>query len=291
MAAKSIRSGVLETGDGALIFFEMTGEGPPILLVHGWTMSSRFWTRQVEGLSREFTVVTMDLRGHGNSSKVLHGHTVAQYARDVRAVIEALHLDGVALVGWSLAGPVVLDYWRRYGPDRLGSLALVDMTPFPFSPQPWNAHQMKGHNYDRMNAACGSLLADREAFARRFVDSMFKSGIAPQDDMTWMLAESMKTPAAIAVAIYSDYLMRDYTAVLPTITVPVTVFAADSHIFERGIEQGRRIASRIPDATFVGSGDGGHVLFWEESAAFNAALARSIAGHSSGKSGATSRGL
>jgi len=272
----SSRSGLVETSDGALIYYEVTGDGPPILFVHGWMMSSRFWVRQVEGLSRDFTVVTMDLRAHGNSSKVLHGHTIPQYARDVRAVIEALNLDGVTLAGWSLAGPVVLDYWSHYGADRLRALALVDMTPFPFSPGAWNAHRMSGHNYDQMHAALASLFADREAFARRFIDNMFTSGAAPADDMKWMLAESMKTPAAVAVAVYSDFLMRDYTVVLPTITIPATVFAADSNIFRQGIEQGRWAASQIPGATFVGSDNGGHVLFYEDAATFNAAIARPI---------------
>lgn len=267
------RSGLVETSDGALLYYEVTGEGPPILFVHGWTMSSRFWTRQVEGLSRDFTVVTMDLRAHGNSSKALHGHTIPQYARDVRAVIEALDLDGVTLAGWSLAGPVVLDYWSRYGADRVGALALVDTTPFPFSPSDWNAHQMKGHRYDRMSAACASLLTDHEAFARRFIASMFTSGIGP-GDMRWMLAESLKTPAVVAVAIYTDYLMRDYTGVLGTITVPTTVFAAGSAIFERGVEQGRWIARQVPEAAFVGSDEGGHMLFYDDPAGFNAAISR-----------------
>jgi non-heme chloroperoxidase len=273
----STRSGLVEASDGALIHYEATGDGPPILLVHGWMMSSRFWVRQVEDLSGEFTVVTMDLRAHGNSSKVLHGHTLPRYARDVRAVVEALELDGVTLVGWSLAGPLVLEYWKRYGADRLHALALVDMTPFPFSPGPWNAHRLRGRDHDGMHAALASVFADLESFARRFIDNMFKSGTAPDGDMRWMLAEGMKTPAVAAAAIYSDFLMRDYTVVLPTIAIPTTVFAADSNIFESGIAQGRWVASRIPGASFVASDGGGHALFYEEAAIFNAALARSAA--------------
>lgn len=268
------RSGLIETSDGALIHYEVTGEGPPIFFVHGWTMSGKLWVRQVEDLSRDFTVVTMDLRAHGNSSKILHGHTIPQYARDVRTLIEALDLHDVTLAGWSLAGAVVLDYWSHYRNDRLRALVLVDMSPYPFSPSAWNAHRMKGHDYDQMNSAFASMLTDREAFARRFVDDMFRSGAAPCD-MGWILNESMKTPTAVATAIYSDFLMRDYTAVLATITLPTTVFAADSNIFERGIEQGRWVASRIPGATFVPSHTGGHVLFCEDAADFNAAVARS----------------
>ncbi len=108
----------LETKDGAKIYYEDHGEGQPIVLVHGWMCSSRFWQKNVPGLANEFRVVTPDLRGHGNSSKVLTGHTIKQYARDIRELIEDLALQNIVLVGWSLGGPVVLSYYEQYPKDR-----------------------------------------------------------------------------------------------------------------------------------------------------------------------------
>jgi len=119
------QAGWVRSADEARIYVETAGNGPSILLVHGWTMSSRFWLRQVAGLSERFQVVTMDLRAHGNSSKTLEGHTVTRYADDIQAVLTALKLNRVLLAGWSLAGPVVLEYWRRFGAEKLASLALV----------------------------------------------------------------------------------------------------------------------------------------------------------------------
>ncbi len=275
-ASSSTRTGVVETSDGALIYYEVTGSGPPILFVHGWMMSGRFWRKQVEGLSGEFTVVTMDLRAHGNSSKALHGHTIPQYARDVRTVIESLGLEAVTLVGWSLAGPVVLDCWSHLGARRLRALALVDSTPAPFSPGEWNAHRLRGHAYDQLNATLADVIRDEEGFARRFIDNMFRSGTAPAEEMRWMLAESLKVRAIAAAAIYSDFVMRDYTPVLGTITVPAVVFAGESNVFKGGIAQGRWVAERIPGATFVTSQEGGHLLFYEEPGRFNRELARSL---------------
>jgi hypothetical protein len=78
----------LETEDGAKIYYEDHGEGQPILLVHGWLCSPRFWQKNVPELATKFRVFTIDLRGHGNSTKVLAGHTIRHYARDVRDVIE-----------------------------------------------------------------------------------------------------------------------------------------------------------------------------------------------------------
>src|ERR1035437_6008874 len=89
----------LETRDSAKIYYQDQGEGQPILLVHGWMCSSKFWQKNVPDLVSEFRVVTIDLRGHGNSSKTLTSHTIGQYARDVREVIEHLGLQDAVLVG------------------------------------------------------------------------------------------------------------------------------------------------------------------------------------------------
>ena len=115
----------LKTKDGAIIYYEDHGSGQPILLVHGWTCSSKFWRKNVPELCKHFRVITIDLRGHGNSSKILTGHTISQYASDVRALIEHLGINDVTLVGWSLGGPVVLSYYDQFRDDsRLKALGI-----------------------------------------------------------------------------------------------------------------------------------------------------------------------
>jgi len=111
----------LEMKDGAKIFYEDQGHGQPIVLVHGWTCSSRFWQENAPELAKEFRVITIDLRGHGNSSKILTGHTISQYARDVREIIEYLALRDVTLAGWSLGGAggiILLSAIRQRQPSQ-----------------------------------------------------------------------------------------------------------------------------------------------------------------------------
>jgi pimeloyl-ACP methyl ester carboxylesterase len=262
----------LETKDGAKIYYQDQGEGQRILLVHGWMCSSKFWQKNVPEFANAFRVVTLDLRGHGNSSKALTGHTIGQYARDVREVIEHLGLQDAVLVGWSLGGPVVLSYYQQYGRDsRLKALGLVDATPFPFSPADWNSHPLKGYNYDDMNATFADYTANPRKFAIAFTTRMFKQ--KPSDgDMDWVVAELMKTPTWIAEAAYSDFLMSDYAKSLPAIKVPVIVFAANSGIFRNGIAMGKAIAKQVPQGTFIPFEDAGHILFYEQPQKFNAAL-------------------
>lgn len=266
-------AGCLETSDGAKIYYEDHGEGQPILLVHGWLCSSRFWQKNVPGLANEFRVVAIDLRGHGNSCKALTGHTIRQYASDVREVIERLGLKEIVLVGWSLGGPVGLSYYEQYYEDsRLKALGLVDTAPFPFSPLAWNSHVLRNYNYDAMNATFAHLTASPRKFAVDFTNRMFKRN--PSDaDMDWVVAEMMKTPTWIAEAVYSDFLMSDYAKSLAAIKVPVIVFAADSGVFRDGMAMGKAISSQVPQGTFVPFDDAGHILFYEQPQKFNAALA------------------
>lgn len=269
----------ITTRDGARIYYEDHGRGRPIVLVHGWACSGRFWQRNVPALAEEFRVVTVDLRGHGNSAKPLTGHTMPQYAQDVRAVIEHLDLNGVTLAGWSLGGPVVLAYWQQYAADsRLKGLGLVDTAPSPLSPADWNSHGLKNNNLDGMHAVFAAVQTDRSQHSLGFVNNMFKGGQATATDLAWMVPEIAKTPAWIAIAAYSDFLLSDYAGVLPTVKVPAIVFAADSNVYKHGIAMGRHLASQLPQATFVPFEDGGHTLFYEQPDKFNGALGAFVRG-------------
>ncbi len=270
------RPNYLETKDGAKIYYEDQGNGQPILLVHGWTCSSQLWQRNVPELTKEFRVVTLDLRGHGNSSKTLAGHTVGQYARDLRQLVEHLGLQDIVLAGWSMGGSVVLSYYEQYsGDSRLKALALVDIAPFPFSPAAWNSHTLRNWNFDGMNAAFARCRAGPREFAMAFTARMFKQKRSDAE-MEWVATELMKTPPWIAEAAYSDFVMSDYSEILPDIRVPVIVFAANSSIFCNGIAMGKTIASQVPQATFVPFEDAGHILFFEQPQKFNTALAEFI---------------
>ena len=261
-----------ETTDGAKIYYEDRGSGQPILLVHGWTCSSKFWQKNVPELATAFRIVTLDLRGHGNSSKVLTGHTIKQYAGDVRELIEHLDLVEAVLVGWSMAGPVALSYYEQYGGDtRVKALGLVDCAPFPFGRASWNNHSLRDYNYEAMHALFANYTADRRRFATTFANNMFKQQPSESDTL-WVVEELMKTPTSIAQAAYSDFVMSDHARSLPAINVPVIVFAADSKIFPKGIAMGKAIAGEVPRGTLVPFENAGHILFYEQPHKFNAAL-------------------
>lgn len=97
--------------NGALLHYEDSGDGRPVVFLHGCWMSSRFFTHQTApGALPGCRVIAPDFRGHGRSEKPLDGHTMAAYADDVRNLIETLDIHDVTLVGWSMGAFVAWEY-------------------------------------------------------------------------------------------------------------------------------------------------------------------------------------
>lgn len=89
---------------GHRIAYERKGDGPPLVLLHGWPMDGREWRRQVEGLSDEFTVVAWDAPGAGRSTDPPETFRLPDWADCLAAFIEALGLEGCHVGGLSWGG-------------------------------------------------------------------------------------------------------------------------------------------------------------------------------------------
>jgi pimeloyl-ACP methyl ester carboxylesterase len=103
--------------DSAKIFYAEFGEGPPVILLHGGLANSNYWGHQVPGLARNFRVVVMDTRGHGKSTFVATPFTYRALASDVIGLMDFLHIDKAAIVGWSDGAIVGLEMAMTY-PER-----------------------------------------------------------------------------------------------------------------------------------------------------------------------------
>jgi len=117
----------LRLADGRLLAYREAGGGPPLVLVHGWSMSSAVFAEALENLSDRFRILAPDLRGHGGSQEG-PGYGFADFADDLEEWITALDLRDAVLGGWSLGGQVLLELYpavRR----RLRRLLLIGTTP------------------------------------------------------------------------------------------------------------------------------------------------------------------
>jgi len=122
----------ITASDGTEIYYKDWGQGAPVVLSHGWPLNSDSWEAQMLFLaSNGFRCVAHDRRGHGRSGQPWDGNDMDTYADDLAALIEALDLWEVSLVGFSTGGGEVARYIGRHGTARVRKAVLVSSVP-PF---------------------------------------------------------------------------------------------------------------------------------------------------------------
>lgn len=114
--------------DDLALYYEVTGKGEPLLLLHGLGSSGRDWELQLPEFSRHFQVITVDVRGHGRSSKPPGPYSVPQFAADIAALMRELVLGPAHLVGISMGGMIALQL-ALAAPGCVRSLVLVNSGP------------------------------------------------------------------------------------------------------------------------------------------------------------------
>lgn len=122
-AAAADERGVVEV-NGARLYYEATGEGEPLVFVHGHSLDRRMWREQVAFFKNHFRVIVYDARGYGRSSKQREGELFT-HADDFVALLDRLALERVHAVGLSMGGFIVGDVVAMY-PERLLSATLAE---------------------------------------------------------------------------------------------------------------------------------------------------------------------
>lgn len=265
-----------QVSDGAWIYFEDYGtdRGSPIIILHGFLCSSKFFYKNIEGLSADHRLILMDWRGHGSSSKCLHGLTMARCAQDIHELMEHLNLQDVTLLGWSMGSSVVLEYYEQFGNDRLKKIGVIDSALYPFSGESWNSHSLAGFNMDGMTTVLERAMTDHDGYTRSFTRMCFKTPPC-QEDEDWVSTEMKKLPPYIAFALYNDFLFLDYTVTLTKINIPLLIGCADSPAIPSGIAMGRHYRDLVKGKCFFHEfQDLGHVMFLEDPQQFNETILR-----------------
>ena len=126
----------IETNDGCSLHYITRGspasKAPPVILVHGWSGSSRYFDNSIDLLAEKTGsyVIAVDLRFHGDSDKPSHGFHVARLAADLRDFIIGLQLDvPPVVVGTSLGCAIIWPYVELFGDATIGKMVFVDQAP------------------------------------------------------------------------------------------------------------------------------------------------------------------
>ncbi|MBY6036586.1 alpha/beta hydrolase [Fictibacillus nanhaiensis] len=114
--------------DGASLFYSVQGEGLPIVFIHPPLLTSENFKYQVDELSKQYQVITFDIRGHGKSSYSCTPLTYSIIAQDIKSLLDHLQIPKAFLCGYSTGGSIVLEFLLTYGDRAFGGIVISGMS-------------------------------------------------------------------------------------------------------------------------------------------------------------------
>jgi pimeloyl-ACP methyl ester carboxylesterase len=262
MAALSAPASVASS-DGTRIRYEVTGSGKTaVVLVHCWACDRHLWDGQLTALARDYRVVTLDLAGHGESGRGRKAWTIQAFGEDVAAVVGALGLQRVVLVGHSMGGPVILEAARRLR-GRVVGLVPVD-----------TLHDVESKETPQeIDAFLAPFTADYKAAAGKFVrDFMFVSTSDPKL-IEKVAAKAEAVPPEIAIAALRSAFSYDPAPAFEATQVPIHAINGDK--FPTNVDANRRHAPQYRLTLMKGVG---HYLMLERPDECNRLLSETLKG-------------
>ena len=252
--------GQVRSFDGVPIAYTTAGSGEGALLfIHGWSCDRQYWSAQIDAFAGAQRVIAVDLAGHGDSGRGRTEWTIESLGRDVEAVVSALDLPSVVLVGHSMGGLVALEAARRM-PDRVVGVIGVD------------ALHDAGHRVDPATLAetVARLRQDFPGQCRDLVAGLFLAGADPEL-VREVTADMCDAPPDIAIELFARTQEYDLGAALAAVRVPVR--AINGSIAPTRIEANR---AYDPDFDALVLDGVGHFPMLERPAELNRLLGRTI---------------
>jgi pimeloyl-ACP methyl ester carboxylesterase len=240
------------------------GDGPAVVLIHGWACDRSFWRNQIEALSGVCRVIAPDFRGHGGSSVPEDGYTLARLAGDIHSLCHDLGTAPFVLVGHSMGGMVAQRYALDH-PDDLAGLALVATA----------AADPEKALVSRQIASVSPTEGFRSAFLR-YSRSWFTPDSEP-DLVLWLEERMLHTPEHVALKLVAAYGEMDVREELLALYVPTLVIGARGDV-STPVDRSVELSQLIPGASLVTVDKAGHFVQLERPDEVNEALMAFLAG-------------
>ncbi|MFE8698664.1 alpha/beta fold hydrolase [Cytobacillus sp. FJAT-53684] len=260
-----VNGSYIEVDSGVELFVQEAGSGEPIVFIPGFTFTTEVFEKQVEFFSKTNRVIVVDPRSHGRSTMSIHGNDYVTHGTDLKSVLDVLDVKNATLVGWSFGCLTVWEYLKQNGFDQVKSLIFVDMPPksLSVSKEDW----VEGPLDDI--AAIYNVYLRNSSGQREFITNYITQVMVQRDleeeELTWLVEQSLKTPSYIAGNLFASGMFSDYReeAKKASQTVPTLNVVAE-HWAETAIKY---INQLTPEAKVEVLG--GHMMFWEHSEKFN----------------------
>lgn len=246
--------------NGINIYYEIHGEGEPIIFGNGVFSNTLGWFKQLSIFSKEYQVILYDMRGQGQSDKPEGSYSFDLHAEDQKALLEELGISKVHHVGISYGAELGLVFALKY-PDILKSLVVCSAVSF-IGPLLYKMGQL-------WRKVC--VLGDPEMFFYATVPLNFGENFLREQAA--FVEESKARYAQLDfqpfVRLIDAFLMLNITDQLPQIKIPTCVIVGEKDILKPAYPYSKLIHDRLPNSEMVIVRDSGHAVTFEKPEEFN----------------------
>lgn len=197
--------------NGLSIAYRMAGQGPALLLLHGFTIDSRVWSPQIDSLSKTFTVIAWDAPGAGGSDDPPEPFTINDWADCLAKFLDSIGVKQAHVLGLSWGGILAQVFYQRHS-RRVRSLVLADTYAG------WKGSLPEPLPQERLVTCLRDASLSPEEFVPKYLTGMF--GNSPPPDAQKKLANIMSDFHPIGFRLMAMASAVDTRDILPTITAP-----------------------------------------------------------------------
>jgi non-heme chloroperoxidase len=276
------KSGQIALKDGVRLAYLEAGQGAPLLMVPGWSQTAIQFKHQLTGLSDRYRVIAFDPRGHGESDKPDHGYHLARMAMDLREVIDALDLDGAAVLGHSLGATTIWCFWDLFGGHRASKFIFVDQPPYfverPYAVELAWERAPASLTMDQLRDTTRDIGGPNGAEATRTLLAGMVSPEMTKADFDWLVERNLRLPRGYAARLLYNGASSDWRGTIPHIGLPTLIISGRGSITPW--QSQLWIHEQIPGSqiAFVEAKDRGqHFMFMENPEEFNRIVAGYLA--------------
>ena len=256
------------------LYYEDHGSGQPVVLIHGYPLSSASWEKQIPALlDGGYRVIAYDRRGFGKSSQPTTGYNYDTFAEDLHKLVAHLKLKHFALVGFSMGGGEVARYIGKYGSNDVSKAVIIGGVPPYLLKTEDNPEGVDGAVFEGIQKA---VAADRYAFFTEFFKNFYNTDVNLGKRVSEQAVQASWNVAAIASATASLACVptwhEDFRQDVAKIDVPTLVIHGEADRIVPFAAAGQRTAKLIPGVELVVIKDGPHNVAWTHADEVNSAL-------------------
>ncbi len=253
----------ITTKDDTKLYYKDWGAGRPVILIHGWPLSSDSWDDVAMPLAEAgFRTIAYDRRGFGRSEQTWGGYDYDTLADDLAAVIDGTSARDAAIIGFSMGGGEVARYLSRHGAKHVAQAGLISsVVPYMLKTKD-NPHGVDQAIVDKMAAG---MKEDRAHFFAGFFRDFYGVGAMSHPVSDELLETSRNVAMYASLKATLDcakaFATTDFRPDLAAFTVPTLVIHGTADKTVPIDTTAREVAKALPQATVIEYADAPHGVF------------------------------